>query len=282
MKIFIAEEAGFCFGVKRALRLINQLHEQGNSIQIYGQLIHNTTILKDLKAKGIECIDSLKGLDPKKKIVIRTHGISQDQEEKLKREGFAYIDVTCPLVKKLHFILEKLNNEKKRVIIIGDKTHPEIIAAKSYCSNVKVINSIEDLEDMKKVKELSVVAQTTLDSSHFKNIVSRLIEKAERIEIYNTICEATKARQMSIKKMAPRVDSVVVIGGKNSSNTQKLFDIASQKNENTYYIEESKNLYTSGVIEKIRHFQSVGITAGASTNPEEIEKVKNILINISN
>jgi 4-hydroxy-3-methylbut-2-enyl diphosphate reductase len=281
MKIYIAEEAGFCFGVRRALRIISQLNEKRYNIQIYGQLIHNRTVLDQLKAKGIDTIDTLDQLDPKKKLVIRTHGIPKHEEEKLKKEGIDYVDATCPLVKRLHFIIEKLNKEKTQIVIIGQRDHPEIIAAKSYAHDAVVINSEVEALKIKKRGSLSVIAQTTLDTDHFKKIVSHLEGREGNLDVYNTICGATKARQQAIKKLAPEVDFVVVVGGKNSSNTRKLYDIALRKNKNTFYIEKSSELNSTNFIEKVKVFLSAGITAGASTPPEEIEKAKNILKNIN-
>ncbi len=281
MKIYIAEEAGFCFGVRRALRIISQLNEKRHDIQIYGQLIHNRTVLDQLKAKCIDTIDTLDQLDPKKKLVIRTHGIPKHEEEKLKKEGIDYVDATCPLVKRLHFIIEKLNKENTQIIIIGQRDHPEIIAAKSYAHNAVVINSEVEALKIKKSGSLSVIAQTTLDTDHFKKIVSHLEGREGKLDVYNTICGATKARQQSIKKLAPEVDFVVVVGGKNSSNTRKLYDIALRKNKNTFYIEKSSELNSTDFIEQVKDFLSAGITAGASTPNEEIEKAKNILKNIN-
>ncbi len=282
MKIYIAEEAGFCFGVKRALKIINQLNEKRQDIQIYGQLIHNRTVLDQLKAKGIDTIDTLDQLAPQKKLVIRTHGIPKQEEEKLKKEGIDYVDATCPLVKKIHRIIGKLNKKKAQIVIIGDKNHPEIIAAKSYAHHAVVINSRAEAAKIKRTDSLSVIAQTTLDTDHFEKIVSHLADKAGKLDVYNTICDATIARQQAIKKLAPEVDFVVVVGGKNSSNTRKLYQIALKRNKNTYYIEESSDLKRTDFINQIKDFQSAGVTAGASTPPEEIEKVKNILKNINN
>jgi 4-hydroxy-3-methylbut-2-enyl diphosphate reductase len=280
MKIYIAEEAGFCFGVKRALKIINQLNEKRQEIQIYGQLIHNRTVLDQLEAKGIDTIDTLDQWTPQKTLVIRTHGIPKQEEEKLKEQGIGYVDATCPLVKKLHRIIGKLNKKKAQIVIIGNKNHPEIIAAKSYANNAVVINSRAEAQKIKKTDSLSVIAQTTLDTDHFEEIVSYLAGKAEKLDVYNTICNATITRQQALKKLAPEVDFVVVVGGKNSSNTRKLYHIALKRNKNTYYIEQSSDLNRTDFIKQIKDFQSAGVTAGASTPPEEIKKVKNILKNI--
>ena len=279
MKVFISEEAGFCFGVKRALILINQLHRQKQCVQIYGDLIHNNTVLKDLEKKGINCIKKLDDASPGKKIVIRTHGIPLQEEEALKEAKMDYLDATCPLVKKIHEIIQKNQNTLSRIVIVGDKNHPEIIAARSYAKNATVINSITQAEKIKPSKEIIVIAQTTLDSEFFKKIVFTLIDKAEKLKIHNTICEATRVRQRAIQKLAPTVDFVVVIGGKNSSNTKKLYDISNRKNKNTFYFEKSEDLYNRKFINQISNYKSVGITAGASTPPDEIEKVKNFFQN---
>ena len=274
MKIYIAEEAGFCFGVKRALEIINRLYKNEESAQIFGELIHNKTVLKDLEKKGINCIHSLDELDTNKKLVIRTHGIPKEVENRLKENNIKYIDATCPLVKKTHKIIENLTKRNTQIIIVGDKTHPEVIATKSYSKNAIIINSIEDAKKVENRDKISVVAQTTLNLDFFKSIISVLLEKAENLEIYNTICIATRLTQKAIDKLAPKVDAVIVIGGKNSSNTKKLFEISLKKNPNTFYLEKAIDLNNPDLISSIKGSDSIGITGGASTPPEEIEKAR--------
>ena len=274
MKIFIAEEAGFCFGVKRALRIINQLHERGKGIEILGELIHNRTVLKDLENKGIHCVNSLDEIDSHKQLVIRTHGIPLNLENQIKEEEINFVDASCPLVKKIHTIIERLNRQDTQVIIIGDRKHPEIVAANSYASHAIIINSIPEAQHLGFHQHISVVAQTTLNTAFFEQIISILREKAGEIEIFNTICSATKVRQDAVKRLAPNVDFMVVIGGKNSSNTKKLYEIAINENPNTFHIENSAELNDPALNRKFRSFNSVGITAGASTPPEEIDNVK--------
>lgn len=271
MNVYVAEEAGFCFGVKRALKIIEHLSQEGQAVQIYGQLIHNRTVLDQLKARGIDYIESLDQLDPAKKLIVRTHGIPKDEQEFLEKNKIDYLDATCPLVKKLHYIIDKIDTKKNQIIIVGDKKHPEIIAAASYASNPIVINTEEEAANLGRYKSIAVIAQTTLDTQHFKAIVSILVDKAETLQVHNTICSATRVRQQAIRDLAPRVDFVVVVGGKNSSNTRKLYNIARHQNPNTYHIESSNELKKPEFIDKIKHFRSVGITAGASTPPEEIE-----------
>ncbi|MEN8152899.1 MAG: 4-hydroxy-3-methylbut-2-enyl diphosphate reductase [Acidobacteriota bacterium] len=274
MKIYTAEEAGFCFGVKRALSLIEQLYEKEENIEVYGQLIHNNTVLKNLEKKGINYIESLANLDKNKKLIIRTHGITLEEERYLKQNNVLYEDATCPLVKKIHTIIEKIDQSEHKIIIIGDKNHPEIKAIKSYSKNGIVINSIEDIKKIEKMKSVAIVAQTTLDTDFFKKMIAAILDKIERVEIFNTICDATKVRQEAVKKIAPKVDFVIVIGGKNSSNTKKLFHISKKINPNTFHIEKSSELENFELLNRFKLFNSVGITAGASTPPEELENVK--------
>ncbi len=274
MKIYTADEAGFCFGVKRALNIIDRLHESNESIEIYGQLIHNNTVLNNLKKKGINYIDDLKCINKKKKLIIRTHGILKSDEELLKEKDIFYVDATCPLVKKIHRIIEKINLSKNKILIIGNKDHPEIMAIRSYAENSLVVNSIEELSVLKHEEPVTVVAQTTLDSGFFKMMMCEIVSRVEHVEIFNTICSATIERQEAVKKLAPKVDFVIVIGGKNSSNTKKLYNISKKINENTFHIENSRELRDPELEIRYKSFNSVGITAGASTPPEEIEDVK--------
>lgn len=280
MNVYIAAEAGFCFGVKRALNIIRRVNEEEQGIHVYGQLIHNTSVLENLKTEGIDTITSLDQLTPGKKLAVRTHGIPKHEEDHLKKQGIEYVDATCPLVKKLHYIIEKIDETNTQIVIIGDKNHPEIEAAKSYAKNAVIVDSETDIEKIKKSRGIAVIGQTTLDTDHFKKMVSLLVEKADKLEVYNTICNATKVRQQAVRQLAPKVDVMVVLGNKNSSNTRKLFTIASRINKNTFYIEKSSELNDAGFIEKIKDFRSAGIAAGASTPPAEIQNAKNILENI--
>jgi 4-hydroxy-3-methylbut-2-enyl diphosphate reductase len=283
MKIYIAKEAGFCFGVKRALDIINRLHEKGHEIQVYGQLIHNRGVLEGLKAKGIDCIDSLDQLTPGKTLVIRTHGIPKEVEADLERRGIHYVDATCSLVKKLQKTLRDLPppSSLAQIVIVGDKNHPEIIAAKSYYPGAIVIEALEEAKSLDKCEHLYVLGQTTLDADLFRQITAILKTKTANLHVHDTICSATRVRQAAIKKLAPRVDGVIVVGGKNSSNTQKLYQIALKKNKNTFLIEKSSDLEGAHFLEKLAGFRSVGLTAGASTPPEEIEKIETFLTNFN-
>ena len=281
MKVLVAEEAGFCFGVKRALKLIEQVHNKGQQIQTFGPLIHNKTVLDDLRKKGIDSIDDLSVRDPLKTLVIRTHGIPCQVEADLKRRCIPYLDATCPLVKRAQEWIAKLDNERTQIVIVGDKDHPEIVAACSYARRARIVNSLQEARAMPFRRRISVVAQTTLDTDFFKSIVCELLARAETIEIYNTICAATRVRQEAIRKLAPRVDVVVVIGDVDSSNTRKLADIARQNNPRTFHIQSSRELEDGCLLDRLGRFASVGISAGASTPPDEIQRVRDFFKNLN-
>jgi 4-hydroxy-3-methylbut-2-enyl diphosphate reductase len=284
MKIYVAEEAGFCFGVKRALEIIDRLHEKGHELQIYGQLIHNPTVLDDLNARGIHRIDSLDQAEPGKTLVIRTHGIPRETEEQLKLRKINYVDATCPLVKKLQHKVETLSRRYSRLVIVGDENHPEIIAARSYAPGAQVIGSEEQARglEIKPGDTVGVVGQTTLEPAFFEKIVSIMEGKTTGLHVHNTICGATKTRQQAIAKLASNVDLVIVVGGKNSSNTKKLYNIARKQNKNTLHVEKSSDLYQLKALApaEVANYRSVGITAGASTPPGEIENVKTFFSNV--
>ena len=277
MKVFTAEKAGFCFGVERALTLINGLHRKGKTIRTFGPLIHNNAVLKTLGKKGVRSISSLKEVGRGETLVLRTHGISRRIEDQLKKDTVPYVDATCPLVKKTHQIIEKLDRQKTRIVLIGDPSHPEIVASKSYAGRVTVINSVKEAMGLPSSRKISVIAQTTLDLEFFKKVVSILLEKAESVDIYNTVCAATQERQKATQKLAGEVDFMVVIGGKNSSNTLKLYQIAKRRNPRTYHIETHRELSNPAFIKRIRNFRTAGITAGASTPPQEIAQARKFL-----
>jgi 4-hydroxy-3-methylbut-2-enyl diphosphate reductase len=277
MKILVAEEAGFCFGVKRALKLINEYQRLGKKIQTFGPLIHNIPVLNDLAAKGIGYVSSPAEIEKGKTLCIRTHGLPRDIERRLQRNGVSTLDATCPLVKKGHKIIERLGQAKSRVLIVGDKDHPEIVAARSYASKVTIINSLAEARVLPHSREINVVAQTTLNTGFFKEVVAVLMDKTEKLHVFNTICQATQDRQEAVKKLAPKVDAIIVIGSQISSNTKKLFQIARERNRNAMQIETCADLRNPKTMAKLKKFKSIGVSAGASTSPQELDNVKNFL-----
>lgn len=259
------------------MKLINEYHRQGKKIQTFGPLIHNVPVLNDLAAKDIGRADALAEIDRDRTLCIRTHGIPRDIERRLLRRGVPTLDATCPLVKKGQKIIERLGRGGNPVLIVGDKDHPEIVAARSYARQVKIINSLAAARALPRSRQISVVAQTTLDTAFFKEVVGILMDKAESLHVFNTVCQATQERQDAVRRLAPKVDAVIVVGSRISSNTKKLHQIARENNRNAMRIETCDDLRRPRTVARLKKFKSIGITAGASTSPQEIENVKKFL-----
>lgn len=280
MKVKVAETAGFCFGVKRAVDKVYELiGTEQKPIFTLGPIIHNEEVVADLDAKGVHVIteEDLDTSDNNLRngiVVIRSHGVGKPIYDKLKEKGISYVDVTCPFVLKIHRIVEKESLAGNHVIIIGDKDHPEVQGICGWCQGPYTVIKNQDEADAfvpPKGKKISIVSQTTFNYNKFKDLVEIISEKGYDISVLNTICNATRERQTEARSIAKEVDAMIVIGDKHSSNTQKLYEICSRECHNTYYIQTLDDLD----INQLRSVESVGITAGASTPNKIIEEVQN-------
>ena len=281
MKVKVARTAGFCFGVKRAVDKVYQLIEQGiQPIYTLGPIIHNEEVVSDLAARGVQVIEE-KDLDTLSggTVVIRSHGVGREVYNKLKANHLDYIDVTCPFVLKIHRIVEKQSQIGKHIVIFGDPDHPEVKGICGWCEDAyTVLKNKEDTEQFlpPEGKEICVVSQTTFNYNKFKELVEILCKKRydnsvlNMGDILNTICNATEERQKEAQNIAGEVDTMLVIGGRHSSNTQKLFEICKEECGNTYYIQTPVDLDS----EMFQCSSCVGITAGASTPKKIIEEVQ--------
>ena len=281
MKVKVARTAGFCFGVKRAVDKVYQLIEQGiQPIYTLGPIIHNEEVVSDLAARGVQVIEE-KDLDTLSEgtVVIRSHGVGREVYDKLETNHLDYVDVTCPFVLKIHRIVEKQSQVGKHIVIFGDPGHPEVKGICGWCEGAyTVLKNKEDTEQflLPEGKEICVVSQTTFNYNKFKELVEILCKKRydnsvlNMGDILNTICNATEERQKEAQNIAGEVDTMLVIGGRHSSNTQKLFEICKEECGNTYYIQTPVDLDS----EMFHHSSYVGITAGASTPKKIIEEVQ--------
>lgn len=275
MEVTVAKTAGFCFGVKRAVeKVYDQIGRTEKRIYTYGPIIHNEQVVGDLREKGVEVIDSLEELKTIRNavVVIRSHGVGKNVYEILKENGVEIVDATCPYVKKIHRIVEKQSAEGRKVLIIGSEDHPEVQGIKGWGDERTVV--IEDMDDFLKLQlpeneKLCIVSQTTFNYNNFQEIVEILGEKRYDRLVINTICNATQDRQSEAEEIAKQVDTMIVVGGRHSSNTQKLYEICKSECENTYYIQTLADLDS----DSFRSVQCVGITAGASTPNKIIEEV---------
>ncbi|WP_296030022.1 4-hydroxy-3-methylbut-2-enyl diphosphate reductase [Dorea sp.] len=279
MNVELAKTAGFCFGVKRAVDTVYEQVEkhQNEKIFTYGPIIHNEEVIKDLRSHGVEVIqdeEELRTVDADV-VVIRSHGVAKYIYDIMDERGIACVDATCPFVKKIHKIVAEESEKGSYIIIIGNSEHPEVEGIKGWAGDqVSVIQTPEDAERfelVRKEQKVCIVAQTTFNYNKFKELVEIISKKRYDIVVLNTICNATKERQTEARQIAARVDAMVVIGDKRSSNTQKLFEICKEECLNTYYIQTLDDLD----INQLRSVESVGITAGASTPNKIIEEVQN-------
>ncbi len=279
MNVELAKTAGFCFGVKRAVDTVYQQIEQyrGEKIFTYGPIIHNEEVIKDLRSHGVEVLndeEELKTTDADV-VVIRSHGVAKYIYDIMEERGITCVDATCPFVKKIHKIVAEKSAEGSYIVIVGNGEHPEVQGIRGWAGEqVTVVQTPEDAERFElpdKDQKVCIVAQTTFNYNKFKELVEIISKKRYDIVVLNTICNATKERQTEARQIAARVDAMVVIGDKRSSNTQKLFEICKEECLNTYYIQTLDDLD----INQLRSVESVGITAGASTPNKIIEEVQN-------
>ena len=269
--IRVAESAGFCFGVKRAIEMAYEAIGVEPKLYSYGQLIHNKTVTDDLASKGLEIVESLDGLT-EGTLLIRSHGVGKALYDEAEAKGLKILDGTCPFVKKIHDIVHDKLAEGMGIIIVGDGTHPEVIGINGWCENAAVILEDEEAAKTKEIPEkekYAVVVQTTFRQAKFDKILEILQDRGVNMEVHNTICSATEKRQTEAEELSKTVDKMIVIGGKNSSNTQKLVEICAKNCGNTVHIETICDL----VLNNFGKDDKIGITAGASTPPAIIKEV---------
>ena len=275
MEVIVAKTAGFCFGVERA---VNQVYDQikhgSGPIYTLGPIIHNEEVVRDLEEKGVKVLNSENEISALTEgtVIIRSHGVGKHIYDMLKAQGVQIVDATCPFVKKIHRIVQEQNLQGRRVIIIGDETHPEVEGIKGWGdARTMVVKNEEQMEKLPSFtgEKLCIVSQTTFNYNKFKDLVEKFEKKGYDILVLNTICNATQERQVEARRIASEVDAMIVIGGKHSSNTQKLYEICQKECKNTYFI-QSLGDFNPECVNSVR---SVGITAGASTPNQIIEEV---------
>ena len=278
MEVTVAKSAGFCFGVKRAVETVYKQVLSGGIIYTYGPIIHNEEVVNDLENKGVKVINSLNEIDNLKRgtVVIRSHGVEKDVYDYIENKGFTLVDATCPFVKKIHNIVSEESTKGNQVVVIGNAKHPEVMGIIGWCSKDKPAIVVENFEEARNFKanksdKIYIVSQTTFNLQKFQELVEIFRKMDYDINVVNTICNATEVRQTEAKKLSDESDAVIVIGGKTSSNTQKLYEICRRECENTQYIQTLNDLD----VQSLNEVKRVGITAGASTPNNIIEEVQN-------
>ena len=282
MEIILGKKSGFCYGVQNAVdKATEETIKSNEAIYCLGELVHNKTVTNDLENKGLVFIEDIN--EAKGKTIIRAHGIAKEVYEAAKKLDIDLVDLTCPNVLKLHKIAEEYNEKGYYIFLIGKKNHPETIGTISFCgNNSKIISDLEDVEqaieefNKTNIKNILIISQTTYSLKLFDDIVEKIskdISKDINLEVKNTICLATELRQKETEEISKQVELMIVIGGKNSSNTTKLYEICLKNCKNVIHIEDESELD----VQAVSKYNKIGIVAGASTPRSSIENVINLL-----
>ncbi|MEA3504943.1 MAG: 4-hydroxy-3-methylbut-2-enyl diphosphate reductase [Bacteroidota bacterium] len=277
MQIFLSSKIGLCFGVKRALRLTREELNKGRKVYLWGDLVHNPQIMQDLKQRGAKVVSNLSEIK-KGSLVTRSHGVDPHLIKEAKLRGLKVVDTTCPYVQRVHEVAKKLFEDSYKVVIIGLKSHPEVrgVIAGIGKEKVFIVRDPQEVEKIPSMEKIGVIVQTTETLDNFKNIVKNLVEKAEECKVFNTICKVIRERQKATESLAKKVEAVIVVGGYNSSNTQKLVKICQSLKVKTYFIEKDEDLK----VEEWKNFKKIGITGGTSTPFEVVERTKRRLLSM--
>ena len=273
-EIILAKNSGLCFGVKRAIKFARECAKKvDGNIYTIGPIIHNPQTVDLLKnTRDIWPVDDINDLNKKDFVVIRSHGIDKELLSALREKELNIIDATCPFVRKAQDIVKKLAQDNLKILILGDKDHPEVKGIKSYAnSDVIIVNSVDELKEYNLVDivDINIVCQTTQIMSKLKQLIEYLEDKGINVNVFNTICDATMRRQQEAVEIAKNVDFVIVIGGKNSSNTKKLFGICKSVNKNTIHIEQETEIKKN----MFHNVKNIGLVTGASTPNWIIRKI---------
>ncbi len=277
-EVKLTEESGFCFGVRRAIEIAKRSLKEGKSFDSLGPIIHNEHVVEELRKEGVEVVNNVEE-SKKKLILIRTHGVPPEIYDKAKSLGKELIDCTCPFVSNAQKWAKKFYEEGYIVVVVGKKDHPEVIGIVGHTDgNAIVVSSSKELNvELIRHKKVGVVAQTTSRLDMIQDVMNKLVEEASEVRFANTRCNTTQKRQEQVEKLSKEVDVMVIVGGKNSSNTRRLFEIASKNCKKAYLVSSSDELSEDWFY----NINSVGVSGGASTPPEMVEevyeKIKNLL-----
>lgn len=276
MEIIVASNAGFCFGVDRAVKMtLEELEKEGERVYSYGPLIHNPQAVTELEGKGLTTLERFEGLE-EGRLIFRSHGVPEAVQKKAEQMGLTVVDCTCPYVKAVHKRVKTYYDNGYKIVIVGDPEHPEVIGINGWCNDQAfIINSEDEARKLPRLNRVCVVSQTTNRLEKFQVLSDIVREKSEEAEVFNTICNATRTRQDSAAELAQRVDAMIVIGGKTSSNTTKLAEISRKYCNNVYLIETVEEL----ALQELQNFNTIGITAGASTPDRIIKEAVKVMEN---
>lgn len=278
MEIIVARHAGFCFGVERAIDIVKDAAKEYNHVVTFGPIIHNPQVVGELKEAGVATIKSLDEVSKDMSVVIRSHGIERTEAEYLAENAGNVVDAACPFVKKAQIAAARLSKSCDYIVILGESDHPEVKGIVSYIDiPYKVIESAEEASALEYVEKYGFLAQTTQNIGIFESAVEKLKAKCSELVIAKTICSATEKRQEAAIEVASKVEVMIVVGGKNSANTTRLYHLCKEICPNTYHVETVAELR----VDMFQGISKVGLTAGASTPTYLLEKVREYILEVA-
>tara|TARA_B100000959_G_scaffold287322_1_gene371078 strand:- start:2074 stop:2955 length:882 start_codon:yes stop_codon:yes gene_type:complete len=277
MKIILAKSSGYCFGVRDAVNAAYDVSKQHGEVYMLGDIVHNENVVQDLEKEGVKVVESLEDIPEDKPVLFRAHGTSKEVWEEAEDKKMNIIDATCPLVHDIHREVKELHAEGRKIIIIGDHGHDEVVGIASQVDNAIIISSIEEAEKLRKTKKAGIVSQSTQAIENVQDIINILMTKVVDLRFINTICFPTKRNHQQIKELSIITDMIIIIGSFTSANSKRLTELSLERNKNTYQVTNATEIDSSWFKNNIN---SVGISAGASTPDwiisSVIEKVKEL------
>tara|TARA_B100000965_G_scaffold394407_1_gene406589 strand:+ start:1781 stop:2662 length:882 start_codon:yes stop_codon:yes gene_type:complete len=277
MKIVLAKSSGYCFGVRDAVNAAYDVSKKHGEVYMLGDIVHNENVVKDLEKEGVKVVENLADIPEDKPVLFRAHGTSKEVWKEAEDKKMNIIDATCPLVHDIHREVKELHAEGRKIIIIGDHGHDEVVGIASQVDNAIIISSIEEAEQLRKTKKAGIVSQSTQAIENVQDIINILMTKVVDLRFINTICFPTKRNHQQIKELSAITDMVIIIGSFTSANSKRLTELSLERNKNTYQVTNATEIDSSWFKNNIN---SVGISAGASTPDwiisSVIEKVKEL------
>ena len=277
MRITVAKDAGYCFGVRDAVNLAYDTAEKYGEVYMLGDIVHNERVVEDLNNAGAKVVAGLEDVPDNSSVLFRAHGTKQDVWSKAESRNIDIIDATCPLVHEIHHEVKKLEKEGRKIIIIGDHGHDEVVAIADQVSNPIIISNKSEALEMRKIKRAGIVSQSTQMIENVQEIINVLMEKVFDLRFVNTICFPTKRNHEQIKEMAINNDIMIIIGSFTSANSKRLTELSKQRNDKSYQVTCADDLDVNW----FKGVETVGISAGASTPDYLIEEVENKIKNIN-
>jgi len=278
MEVIVADNAGFCFGVKRAIKMATDtLDRAPGPVKSLGQLIHNPQVVHLFQRRGLEVVGDLDGLSPEETVVIRSHGVGPEVKLQAMERSLNVVDTTCPFVTKAQQYAAKLIADDYKVVMIGDAAHPEVIGVVAHTQGKAiVINTVQEAEKLKFISRMGVVFQTTHSIGHVQEVVGALLKRGKEVRVFNTLCGATTSMQKTAVELAPTVEAMVIIGGRQSANTAQLSEVCRKVNPRVFQVESAEEIEEQWFAGMAR----IGVSAGASTPDEVIAEVVDRLTRI--